>query len=133
MILPAEAKPLLEALSPVFTAPTLARFLTLFGSAILCTGRRTVANLLRIADPLIEGHRTTYQRVLSSAEWSALRLACQLSRLVLATIPADQPVILVGDDTVDGHPGRKVYGKARHRDPARSSHGYTALPKNSIL
>ena len=35
-------------------------------------------------------------------------------------------MILVGDDTVDGHPGRKVYGKARHRDPVRSSHGYTA-------
>jgi hypothetical protein len=125
MILPSEARPLLEALSPVFTAPTFARFVTLFGSAILCTGRRTVANLLRTAAPLIEGHRTTYQRVFSSAEWSALRLACQLSRLVLATTPADQPVTLVGDDTVDGHPGRLVYGKARHRDPVRSSHGYT--------
>ena len=36
------------------------------------------------------------------------------------------PVTLVGDDTVDGHPGRQVYGKARHRDPVRSSHAYTA-------
>jgi DDE superfamily endonuclease len=126
MILPVEARPLLEALAPVFTTPTFARFVNLLGSAILCTGRRTVADLLRIAAPLAEGHRTTYQRVLSSAEWSALRLACQLSRLVLALIPAGQPVILVGDDTVDGHPGRKVYGKARHRDPVRSSHGYPA-------
>ena len=33
---------------------------------------------------------------------------------------------LVGDDTVDGHPGRTVYGKARHRDAVRSSHSYTA-------
>lgn len=126
MILPTEAQPLLAALAPVFTTPTWDRFVTLFGSAILCTGRRTVANLLRTAGPLCEGHRTTYQRVLSSAEWSALQLACRLARLVLALIPADQPVILAGDDTVDGHPGRKVYGKARHRDPVRSSHGYTA-------
>ena len=81
MILPLEARPLLEALCPVFTAPTFARFVTLFGSAILCTGRRTVANLLRTAAPLTQGHRTTYQRVLSSAEWSALQLACQLARL----------------------------------------------------
>jgi hypothetical protein len=44
----------------------------------------------------------------------------------LALIPSEQAVILVGDDTVDGHPGRLVYGKARHRDPVRSSHGYTA-------
>jgi hypothetical protein len=26
-------------------------------------------------------------------------------------------VYLVGDDTVDGHPGRRVYGKGRHRHP----------------
>jgi hypothetical protein len=36
------------------------------------------------------------------------------------------PVLLVGDDTVDRHPGKHVYGKARHRDPVRSSHAYTA-------
>jgi hypothetical protein len=126
MILQTEAQPLLAALAPVFTTPTFDRFVTLFGSAILCTGRRTVANLLRTARPLCEGHRTTYQRVLSSAEWSAVQLACRLARLVLALVPIDQPVILAGEDTVDGHPGRKVYGKARHRDPVRSSHGHTA-------
>jgi hypothetical protein len=126
MIVPLEARSLLDVLAPVFTQPTLHRFVILFGSAILCTGRRTVANILRTAAPLTTAHRTTYQRVLSSAERSALRLACQLSRVVLAMIPTDQAVTLVGDDTVDGHPGRLVYGKARHRDPVRSSHGYTA-------
>ena len=40
--------------------------------------------------------------------------------------PADQPIIVVGDDTVDGHPGRLLYGKARQGDPVRSSHDYTA-------
>ena len=45
MILPAEARPLLDALSPVFTQPTFHRFVILLGSAILTTGRRTVANL----------------------------------------------------------------------------------------
>src|SRR6478609_7972944 len=126
MTLPAEARPLLDAFSPAFTQPTLHRFVILLGSAILTTGRRTVANLVRTAAPLTKAHRTTYQRAISSAQWSALHLACQLARVVLALIPADQAVTLVGDDTVDGHPGRKVYGKARHRDPVRSSHGYTA-------
>ena len=32
----------------------------------------------------------------------------------------------MGDDTVDGHTGRTVHGKARHRDPVRSSHAFTA-------
>lgn len=126
MILPDEALPLLQALAPAFTRPTLARFVTLLGAAILTTGRRTVANLLRTVAPLTRGHPSSYRRVLSSASWSALQLACGLGRLVLTLVPADQPIPLVGDDTVESHPGRKVHGKARHRDPVRSSHGYTA-------
>ncbi len=34
---------------------------------------------------------------------------------------------LVGDDTVDGHRGKRVYGKARHRDAVRSSHSHTVF------
>src|SRR5262245_26560747 len=126
MILPAEALPIIQAIAPVFTRPTLRRFVLLMGAALLCTGRRTVANLLRVAAPLARGHITTYQRVFSSASWSAMRLACCLCRAVVALLPPDRPIFLAGDDTVDGHPGRCVYGKARHRDPVRSSHSYTA-------
>ena len=126
MIVPDEARPILQAIAPAFTRPTFQRFALLMGAALLCTGRRTIANLLRIAAPLADGHVTTYQRVFSSASWSAMRLACCLCRLVVALLPPDRPILLAGDDTVDGHPGRRVYGKARHRDPVRSSHGYTA-------
>lgn len=126
MILPTQMAEVLLPLAPAFTAPTFQRFALLTLAAILTTGRRTVANLLRTLGCLAEGHRTSYQRVLSSAHWSALRLACLLCRLVLRLLPDDRPVVLVGDDTVDGHPGKHVYGKARHRDPVRSSHSYTA-------
>jgi hypothetical protein len=34
------------------------------------------------------------------------------------------PVVI--DDTVDGHKGKKVYGKGCHRDAVRSTHSYTA-------
>jgi hypothetical protein len=125
MILPNEAAPLLAALTPAFTQPTFARFVTLLAAAILTTGRRTVANLLRTLGPLAKGHRTDYQRALSRAPWSGLRLGCALASLVLRLLP-DGPVVLVGDDTVDGHKGSHVYGKARHRDPVRSTHTYTA-------
>jgi hypothetical protein len=126
MILPDEALPILQALAPAFTRPTFRRFTLLMGAALLCTGRRTVANLLRVVSPIADGHATTYQRVFSAASWSAMRLACCLCRLVVALVPPDKPILLAGDDTVDGHPGKRVYGKARHRDPVRSSHGYTA-------
>ncbi len=124
--LPDEAAPLLLALAPAFTAPTFGRFVSLLLSALLTLGRRTVANLLRTLGPLAPGHRTTYQRVLSHAHWSSLRLACLLTRFLLRHLLPTGRVPLVGDDTVDGHKGKHVYGKARHRDPVRSSHSYTA-------
>lgn len=126
MILPDEAAPLLAALLPEFTRSTANRFSTLLVAALLTTGRRTVANLLRTLGPLAPGHRTDYQRVLSRAPWSGTRLGCALAGFILRRLLPEGPVVLVGDDTVDGHPGRRVYGKARHRDPVRSSHRYTA-------
>ena len=35
-------------------------------------------------------------------------------------------VYLAGDETVTEHPGRKVFGKGRHRDAKRSSHSFVA-------
>jgi hypothetical protein len=126
VILPPPLAAVLLPLAPAFTAPTFDRFARLAIAAILTTGRRTVANLLRTLRALAPGHRTSYQRALSSARWSGLTLACGLCRLVLPLLPADRPVVLVGDDTIDGHKGKHVYGKARHRDPVRSTHSYTA-------
>jgi DDE superfamily endonuclease len=126
MILPTPASDVLLPFAPAFTAPTFERFVLLAAAAILTTGRRTVANLLRTLGSLAPGHRTSYQRVLSAARWSGLAVACRLCQLVLDRVPADRPVLLVGDDTVDGHRGKRVWGKARHRDPVRSTHTYTA-------
>jgi hypothetical protein len=125
MILPPEANPLVAAFVPIFTHPTSQRFTTLLVAAILTTGRRTIANLLRTLQHLAPGHRTTYQRVLSRAHWSGIQLGCVLIRLLLDHFLPDGPVTLLGDDTVDGHKGAHVYGKARHRDAVRSSHSYT--------
>src|ERR1041385_96059 len=126
MILPPDAAPVLAALTPIFSQPTAARFATLLAAALLTTGRRTVANLRRTLGDLAPGHPTSYQRVLSAARWSGLELGCALARLLLDRFVPAGPVHLVGDDTVESHPGPRVYGKGRHRDPVRSSHAYTA-------
>lgn len=126
MILPPEAHALVQVLALHFTGPTYQRISVLLVGALLTTGRRTVANLLRTLRHLAPGHRTDYQRVLSRAPWSGLALGCALMRFLLEHLLPDGPVVLVGDDTVDGHKGKCVYGKARHRDPVRSTHSYTA-------
>lgn len=125
MILPPEAHPLFNALLFTFTNPTYHRFSVLLVGALLTTGRRTVANVLRTLRHLAPGHPTAYQRVFSRAPWSGLRLGCALMRFLLEYLVPDGTVQLVGDDTVDGHKGGRVYGKGRHRDPVRSTHSYT--------
>ena len=67
MILPPEAHALVQVLALHFTSPTYQRFSTLMVAALVTTGRRTVANLLRTLRHLAPGHRTDYQRMLSRA------------------------------------------------------------------
>src|ERR1700736_535550 len=119
--------PVLSLFRPAFaTATTFLRARLLGVAAILTTGRRTVRNLLRTIADLAEGDPSHYPRVLSFAQWSTLTLASLLARFILRHFWPEGAVRLVGDDTVTEHPGRKVHGKARHRDPVRSSHSYTA-------
>jgi len=122
-----EGLPVLSLFESAFTTTaTFARAKLLGVAAILTTGRRTVANLLRSVAGLTEGDPSSYHRVLSLGQWSGLSLAALLTRFILRHFWPQGRVRLVGDDTVTEHPGRKVHGKARHRDPVRSSHSYTA-------
>lgn len=125
-IIPREGWPLLQQLAPLFTQPTYRRFLILLVGAILTVGRRTVSNVLRTVGVLAGGHPTSYHRVLLQARWSAYRLAAVLTRVLIGHFWPRGVIALVGDDTVEEHRGKKVYGKGRHRDALRSSHTYTA-------
>ena len=119
--------PLLVEFAPAFTQPTFRRAQLLVVAAVLTTGRRTIANLLRTLGPLVPGQASSYHRVLSQARWSGLHLAALLLRVLLRHFWPAGRIRLVGDDTVDEHRGKKVYGKGRHRDAVRSSKNYTAF------
>jgi hypothetical protein len=112
--------------APAFTRPTLKRFVFLMFAAILTMGQHTVANVLRTMQRIAPGHPTSYHRVFSHRRWSRWRLARTLAAWILRVWLPEGQVPLVGDDTVDGHRGKNVYGKACHRDAVRSTHSYTA-------
>ena len=124
--IPKAAEPLIREFADAFTRPTYRRFVVLLLAAILTTGRRTVTNLLRTVSVLAPGHPSSYHRVLSQRRWSSWRLARALAGYILRHWVPDGPVFVCGDDTVDGHCGKQVYGKACHRDAVRSTHAYTA-------
>lgn len=122
--IPHALRPVLEALATAFTRPTFVRVILLLFAAVLAPGRRTVSNLLRTVGPLALGHPSSYHRVFSRRRWRSQRVARAVLGLVLARVPANEPVRLVADDTVEEHRGPTVYGQGRHRDPVRSTHSY---------
>lgn len=124
--IPRAAEPLIREFAQAFTQPTYQRFVVLLFAAILTTGRRTVTNLLRTVQVLAPGHPSSYHRVFSQRRWSSWRLARALAGYILSHWIPEGIVRLAGDETVDGHRGKKVYGKACHRDAVRSTHSFTA-------
>jgi hypothetical protein len=124
---PTTIRLLLQTLCASFTRPTYHRFFVLVLAALLTVGNHTILNVLRTVPALTPGHQSTYHRIFSRSPWSTWRLARCLTAWVIEHFVADGPIPLVGDDTVDEHRGKKVFGKGRHRDAVRSSHSYTAF------
>lgn len=125
--LPLPARSLFDSLAGAFTRPTFLRFLVLALATILTLGGRTVCNLLRTLGALAPGHPSSYHRVFCRRRWSSWRLARGLAGWIFDHLVPSGNVLLAGDDTVDEHPGDKVFGKACHRDPVRSTHSFTAF------
>jgi hypothetical protein len=119
--IPAAAEPLVEAIRGAFTQPTFERFVALMIGLIVTMGRRTVSRALRLACPLCQGHWSDWHRLYSAARFSMWQLGLALAQQVVALLPADVPIILVADDTVDGKDGDHVWCKGAHRDAARST------------
>jgi hypothetical protein len=123
---PKSARGVIEPLAAGFSQRVFARIMVLLFAAVLTTGRRTVSNVLRTVQSLAPGHACSYHRVLSRRRWRTWRLARALAEVVLRTCVPTGVVACCGDDTVDEHRGKKVYGKGCHRDAVRSTHSYTA-------
>jgi hypothetical protein len=126
-LLPSPIRSFFSFFSPSFSKPTFFRFAILTIATILTVGSRTVSNLLRTLGCLAPGDPSAYHRVFSCASWSSWRVSRTLLGWILTFRVGDGPVCLAADDTVDEHPGDKVYGKGCHRDAVRSTHSFTAF------
>jgi hypothetical protein len=125
---PRDFKPLLDDLSLAVARPQTARRLILFfAAAILVVGNRTVSAVLRLLSLVESVNPSTYHRLLSHRRWPAKELAKLIAHYAIKRFAPDGFIKVVGDETVDGHRGKKVYGKARHRDAVRSSHSHTVF------
>jgi hypothetical protein len=125
--LPDPARSFLGSFASVFRRPTFLRFALLLIAALLTTGCRTVSNLLRTLGVSVPGDPSSFHRFLSCRRWSSLGLARGLGAWVFDHLVGPGPILLAADDTVEEHPGDRVYGKGCHRDAVRSSHTFTAF------
>ena len=119
LCLPQAFQDLIQGFAGGFTRPSFRRFVWLTVASILTLGSHTVSNLLRTLETFQEGHFSSFHRLFSKRRWKPWKLAHSLCSLILVLIPEGQPVFLAGDDTVDGHRGKHVFGKGCHRDAVR--------------
>lgn len=77
--------------------------------AILTPGERTVAAILRVMGQQNEKQFQKYHRVLNRAKWSS-REVSRLLLLVLIQVfvPANDPVVVGIDETIERRRGRKI-------------------------
>jgi len=125
---PYQFKPLLKDLIATFRRQATARRIVFFfAAAILTLGDRTVSNVLRLLTLIESLNPSTYHRLFSHRHWKSKPLAYVIAKFVLDRFVPKGSVKICGDETVDGHRGKKVYGKGRHRDAVRSAHSHTVF------
>jgi hypothetical protein len=125
LTLPTTMRRLLRPFEAVFRETTWDYALVLLVGAILTPAKRTVTAALSVMGLRQEAQFQAYHRVLSRAAWSCLALSRILLHLLLAAfVPADAPVIVGLDETIERRRGTKIAAKGIYRDPVRSSRSH---------
>ncbi|MCW2239267.1 IS701 family transposase [Azospirillum canadense] len=120
-------RPLVQWLWPFigcFSAANWHHVQVLVAGAVLCPGRRTVAGALRVMGLEQAAGFAIYHRVLSTARWSARRVARVLLHLLVSALVPHGPVVIALDDTIERRWGKRIAMRGIYRDPVRSSHGH---------
>ena len=90
--------------------------------AILAPGERAVTAILRVMGLHHERQFQNYHRVLNRAKWSSRALSHLLLRVLIRLfVPADAPIVVGIDETIERRRGAKIAAKGIYRDPVRSS------------
>src|SRR5829696_6605712 len=120
--LPREIVRVLRVFEDVFSERVWDWVQVLVVGAILTPGQRTVAAVLRVMGLSDERQYQNYHRVLNRARWSSRELSRRLLVLVVQVfVPADAPVLVGVDETIERRRGAKIAAKGIYRDPVRSS------------
>ena len=121
VILPETFLALLGAFAPCFHAPSYQNFMTLVAGWVHCLGRRTVTAVVLASGAAGDRHISVYHRFFSRARWALDELGRVLFSLAVAWCRADQPLVVIVDDTLCRKSGKGISGATMHHDPLRST------------
>ena len=118
--LPPTVAALLASCAPCFQARSFQTFQWLVLGWVQCQGRRTITAVALASGAIGQRHIAVFHRFFSRASWRLDALGHGLFTLALAWIPADQPLIVLGDDTLARKGGKSIALASMHHDPLRS-------------
>lgn len=119
---------LLQSLSPCFTSPSFESFVTLMSGWVLNLGRHTITGAIRAAGAVGSKHISSFHRFFSRGRWNTDEVGLSLAHLVISTLlDKHAPIVLIVDDTLGRHTGKKIAAASMHRDPLTSTASKTAF------
>jgi hypothetical protein len=120
-ILPPTLAVLLSAFAPCFQVRSAGVFQWLVVGWILCQGRRTLTEVALASGGVGQRHISVFHRFFSRAAWTVDALGHVVLTLVLKWVPSDQPLMVLGDDTLARKGGKSIALASMHHDPLLSS------------
>ena len=121
LILPPTLAVLLSAFASCFQARSVVVFHWLVVGWIQCQGRRTLTGVALASGAMAACHISVFHRFFSRASWSLDALGRVVFTLALTWLPADQPLVVLGDDTLARKGGKSIALASMHHDPLLSS------------
>ena len=121
LILPPTLAVLLSAFASCFQARSVVVFHWLVVGWIQCQGRRTLTGVALASGAMAACHISVFHRFFSRASWSLDALGRVVFTLALTWLPADQPLVVLGDDTLARKSGKSIALASMHHDPLLSS------------
>jgi DDE superfamily endonuclease len=121
LIVPPTLAVLVNAFAWCFQARSYLTFQWLMLGWIQCQGRRTLTSVALASGAVGERHISVFHRFFSRSSWSLDAIGQVLFKLALAWVPTDQPLTLLGDDTLARKGGKSIALASMHHDPLLSS------------
>ena len=112
---------LLQRFASHFTVPTFGTFLVLACGWLMTLGEHRVTTAVRGAAAMGSKHISSFHRFFSGAKWTWDAVARTLVQLIDKLVPRDEPLVIVVDDTLGRHTGKKIAAASMHRDPLQST------------